>query len=69
MTGTVKGIPEGASVIMPRLFCRDVAAAMDFCKNTFGAVERVRRPGPNGIVAHALMTIRRDRREASWRSW
>jgi PhnB protein len=57
MAGTVKGIPEGASVVIPRLFCRDVAAAMDFCKNTFGAVERVRRPGPDGTVAHALMTI------------
>ncbi len=57
MAGGVKGIPEGASVVIPRLFCRDVAAAIDFCKNTFCAVERVRRPGPNGTVAHALMTI------------
>jgi PhnB protein len=55
--GSVKGIPEGASVVIPRLFCRDVAAEIDFCKNTFGAVERVRRPGPDGNVAHALMTI------------
>ena len=55
--GGVKGIPEGASVVIPRLFCRDVVAEIDFCKNTFGAVERVRRPGPDGAVAHALMTI------------
>jgi PhnB protein len=54
---SVKGIPEGASVVIPRLFCRDVAAEIDFCKNTFGAVEGVRRPGPDGTVAHALMTI------------
>ena len=54
---SVKGIPEGASVVIPRLFCRDVAAEIDFCKNTFGAVEGVRRPGPDGNVAHALMTI------------
>src|SRR5436305_14379220 len=53
----VKGVPDGASVVIPRLFCRDVAAAIDFCTNTFGAVERVRRPGPDGSVAHALMTI------------
>jgi PhnB protein len=53
----VKGIPEGAPVVIPRLFCRDVAAEIDFCKNTFGAVEQVRRPGPDGTVAHALMTI------------
>src|SRR6266481_2986131 len=37
MAGGMKGIPEGASVVIPRLFCRDVAAAIDFCKNTFGA--------------------------------
>jgi PhnB protein len=42
---------------MPRLFCRDVAAEIDFCRNTFGAVELGRRPGPDGTAAHALMTI------------
>ena len=57
MAGGVKGIPDGASVVIPRLFCRDVAAAIDFCKNTFGALESMRRPGPDGTVAHALMTI------------
>lgn len=50
-------LPEGASVIIPRLFCRDVAAEIEFCKNTFGAVERVRRPGPDGKAAHAMLTI------------
>jgi PhnB protein len=53
----VKGIPEGASVVIPRLYCRDVAAEIDFCKNTFGAVEGVRRPAADGTVAHALLTI------------
>jgi PhnB protein len=53
----MKGIPEGASVIIPRLVCRDPAAAIAFCANVFRAVERVRRPGPEGSVAHALMTI------------
>lgn len=57
MASGVKGIPEGSSVVIPRLFCRDVTAAIDFCKNTFDAVERGRRPGPDGTVAHALMTI------------
>jgi len=33
---------------MDMQFCRDVAAAIDFCKNTFGAVERVRRPAVAG---------------------
>ncbi|HEV3307245.1 MAG TPA: VOC family protein [Candidatus Sulfotelmatobacter sp.] len=57
MTAGVQGIPEGASVVIPRLFCLDVAAEIDFCKNTFGAMERVPRPGPGGNVAHALMII------------
>jgi PhnB protein len=53
----VKGIPDGASVVTPRLFCRDVAAEMEFCKGTFGAVALGHRPGPDGKIAHALMTI------------
>jgi PhnB protein len=57
MTSSARPLPEGASVVIPRLYCRDVAAAIEFCKNTFNAVERVRRPGPDGAVAHALMTI------------
>ena len=57
MTSTAKGIPEGASAIIPRLFCRDVVAEIEFCVKTFGAVERVRRPGPDQRAAHAMMTI------------
>lgn len=57
MATEVEGIPHGASVIIPRLVCRDPAVAVAFCANTFGAVERVRRPGPDWTVAHALMTI------------
>ena len=53
----VKPIPDNSSVVMPRLFCRDPAAEIDFCKHTFGAVELNRRPGPGGGVAHALLTI------------
>jgi PhnB protein len=57
MTSGAKGIPEGASAIIPRLFCRDVAAEIDFCVNTFAAVERVRRPGSDQRPAHALLMI------------
>jgi PhnB protein len=57
MANATKGLPEGASVIIPRLFCRDVAAEIEFCVNTFGAVERVRRPGPDQRAAHAMLTI------------
>lgn len=52
-----KPIPDGVSVVMPMLVCRDASAAIDFCKTTFGAEELVRRPGPDGTVAHAALTI------------
>ena len=57
MSNGNKGIPENSSVVMPRLYCHDVAAEIDFCKTVFGAVELNRRPGPDGKAAHALMTI------------
>ena len=53
----VKPIPDTSSVVMPMLVCRDVAAQIDFCKTTFGAVELGRRPGPDGTVVHGLLTI------------
>jgi len=43
--------------MMPILVCCDPAAEIDFCKTTFDAVELVRRPGPDGTVAHAALTI------------
>src|SRR5689334_11583251 len=57
MSDGKKGIPENSSVVMPRLYCRNVAAEVDFCKTVFGAIELNRRPGPDGKAAHALMTI------------
>ncbi len=55
MTTDYKGIPAGATAIIPRLFCRDVEAQIIFCCETFGAVESVRRPGPDGRAAHAML--------------
>lgn len=54
---STKPVPEGASVVIPRLVCRDPAAEISFCTSVFNAVEQVRRPGPDGGVAHALITI------------
>ena len=51
------GIPAGVSVVIPRLFCRDPDAEIEFCATTFNAVELNRRPGPDGRTAHALLTI------------
>jgi PhnB protein len=52
-----KPLPEGASVVIPRLVCRDPVAEIDFITRTFGARELNRRPGPDGTVVHALLSI------------
>lgn len=53
----VKPTPEGAPVVIPRLVCRDPVAEIDFITRTFGAQEGVRRPGADGKVVHAMLTI------------
>ena len=57
MSEALKGVPTGASAVIPRLFCRSPADEVAFCVATFDAEERVRRPGPDGSLAHALITI------------
>lgn len=57
MTGKRNRLPENSSLVMPRLVCRDAAAEMDFCVRTFDAEELNRRPGPDGAVAHGLLTV------------
>ena len=57
MADPVKGVPDGASVVIPRLFCRDPAAEVEFCVAVFAAAVLNRRPGPEGALAHALVTI------------
>lgn len=53
----MKGVPDKSSVVIPRLVCRDPAAEIEFCARAFDAVVLNQRPGPDGAVAHALMTI------------
>jgi PhnB protein len=55
MAAEHKGVPEGVSAIIPRLYCQDVEAEIDFCRKALGAVEGVRRPGPNGRAQHAML--------------
>jgi uncharacterized glyoxalase superfamily protein PhnB len=50
-----KGVPEAASAVIPRLVCRDVEAQIEFCCEALGAVEALRRPGPDGRAAHAML--------------
>lgn len=52
-----QAIPPDMTAITPHLTCRDAAAAIDFYKQAFGAVEGGRLPGPDGKLAHALIRI------------
>jgi PhnB protein len=53
----VKPIPDGYHSVTPYLFIKGAASAIDYYKNVFGAKERVRMPGPNGLVMHAELQI------------
>lgn len=53
----VQAIPQGMTAITPHLVCRDAAAAIDFYRKAFGAVEQGRLPGPDGKLMHAAITI------------
>lgn len=60
MSRRQKGVPENSSIVIPRLFCRDPAASIDFLVSAFGAVELGRREGPDGEVVHALLAFRSE---------
>jgi len=54
---TVKSIPGGVQAVFPMLICKSPEAEMNFCAAAFGAVEQVRRPGPDGSPIHIAMRI------------
>ena len=54
---TEKAVPVNTSVVIPRLFCRDAVAEIEFCTTVLSAVELNRRPGADGTTAHALLAI------------
>ena len=53
-TGTV---PSGFHAATPYLVVKNAAAAIDFYKTAFGAVELMRLVGPGGVIAHAEIKI------------
>jgi PhnB protein len=55
--GTATSIPEGLQAVFPMLVCRSPEAEMNFCATAFGAVEQVRRPGPDGSAIHIAMRV------------
>jgi PhnB protein len=54
---SVKPIPEGYHSVTPYLIIQGAAAAIDFYKKAFDAVEEVRMPGPDGKIGHAELKI------------
>lgn len=54
---TVKAVPEGVQAVFPMLVCQSPEAEMSFCTAAFGAVEQVRRAGPDGSPIHIAMRI------------
>jgi len=54
---TVKSVPKGVQAVFPMLVCQSPEAEMNFCAAAFGAVEQVRRPGPDGSPIHIAMRI------------
>jgi uncharacterized glyoxalase superfamily protein PhnB len=53
----IKPIPDGMRTVTPHLICADAAAAIEFYKKAFNAVEMGRMPGPEGKLIHALIRI------------
>ena len=54
---TAKAIPEGVQAVFPMLVCKSPEAQLNVCAAAFGAVEQVRRPGPDGSPIHIAMRI------------
>jgi len=57
MTENVNPIPPGMHTITPHLVCAGAAAAIEFYKEAFGAVEIARMAGPDGKLFHAMVRI------------
>jgi PhnB protein len=52
-----KPIPDGMRSLTPHIVCKGAAAAIEFYKKAFGAVEGFRLPGPDGRLMHAQVRI------------
>jgi PhnB protein len=57
MSSSVKYIPDGYHTVTPYLYIDGAAAAIEFYKKAFGAIETVRMPGTNGKIGHAEIRI------------
>jgi PhnB protein len=53
----VKPIPEGYHNVTPYLTAKGVDRLIEFLKRAFGAEEKERFQGPNGVIMHAEVKI------------
>ena len=53
----VSPIPEGYHSVTPYLVMKNAAAAIEFYKKAFGAVELLRMAAPGGKIGHAEIKI------------
>lgn len=53
----VKAIPDEYQQLSPYLCVGGAADAIEFYKKVFGATERMRLPGPGGMVGHAELQM------------
>ncbi len=54
---SVKPVPDGYHTVTPYITVRNAAAALEFYKEAFGAVEVMRFDMPGGGIAHAEIQI------------
>ena len=54
---SVKPIPDGYHSVTPYLIIKGAAAAIEFYKQAFGAIELMRMPGPDDKIGHAEIKI------------
>jgi PhnB protein len=57
MARDVRYIPEGFHTATPYLIVRNAAAALEFYKRAFGAVELTRHADPSGKIRHAEFRV------------
>ena len=57
MSNPVKPIPEGYHSVTPYLSIKGAAAALEYYKKAFGAIELFRMDAPDGRIGHAEIKI------------
>jgi len=55
--GHVKPIPDGYPQVSPYLAVDGAADAIAFYQQVFGAIERMRMPGPDGTIGHCELEL------------